>query len=151
MIKSFGIHIKAKNYANSRAFYEGLGFVSVFEYGPDKKVKEGYSGVVFEVGGAKIEIADGHRAVKLEVFGRPVLDSKISLMIQVDSLADIIARARTMGVEPAVGVRHYYWNTLEVVLKDPDGIVMVFVEPYTEESAKKLGASEEFGKPSSAV
>jgi hypothetical protein len=35
------------------------------------------------------------------------------------------------------------------VFRDPDGVILVFTEPYTAESAKKLGASEEFGKPPS--
>lgn len=147
MIKTIGTHIKVKDFAKSLAFYEGFGFEKIFEYGPDKEVKEDYSGATFALGPAKLEIADGHRAVKPEVFLEKVESSKISLMIEVESLSDIIARARTMGLEPAVGVRHYYWGKLEVVYRDPDGVILVFTEPYTEESAKKFGASEEFGKP----
>lgn len=146
MIKSIGTHIKASNYAKSRAFYEGLGFPVIFEYGPDKEVKEEYSGVTFAVGAAKLEVADGHRAVSPETFAEKVSSSKISLMIEVESVAEIMERANKMGLTPAVGVRHYYWGKLEVVYRDPDGVIVVLTQPYNEEDAKKLGASEEFGK-----
>lgn len=145
MIKSIGAHIKACDYKKSRAFYEGMGFPIVFEYGPDKAVKEEYGGATFQVGSAKLEIADGHRAVKPEVFKEKVTSSKISLMIEVESISEVMDRARSMGIEPAVGVRHYYWGKLEVVYRDPDGVVVVFTEPYTPERARQLGASEEFG------
>lgn len=142
-----GTHIKASNYAKSRAFYEGLGFPVIFEYGPDKEVKEDYSGVVFGVGEAKLEVADGHRAVKAATFAEKVISSKISLMIEVESVAAIMERAGKMGLTPAVGVRHYCWGKLEVVYRDPDGVIVVLTQPHNEADAKKLGASEEFGKP----
>lgn len=145
MIATIGTHIKVKDFDKSLRFYETLGFQKVFEYGPDKNVKEAYNGTVFAAGGCKLEIADGHRAVKKGVFGGTVIDSKISLMINVDSIKEIIDRAALIGVLPAVGVRHYYWNTLEVVFRDPDGVVLVFIEPYTKESAESLNADETFG------
>lgn len=147
MIKSIGTHIKASNYAKSRSFYEGLGFTVIFEYGPDKEVKEDYNGVVFGVGGAKLEVADGHRAVKPETFAEKVASSKISLMIEVESIVEVIERANKMCLTPVVQVRHYYWGKLEVVYRDPDGVIVVLTQPYNEVDAKKLGASEEFGKP----
>lgn len=148
MIKSIGTCIKAKDFAKSRKFYEALGFQVIFEVGPDKEIRGKDSLVIFgsETGG-KFELIDAHPAIKPAVFQESVPSSKISMVFEVDSLSDIIARARTIGVESAVGVRHYYYGSLEVVFKDPDGTVIVFVEPYTEESARKLGASEEFGKP----
>ena len=76
MINTIGVHIKAKDFAKSRAFYEGFGFPVVFEYGPNKEVKEDYSGVTFAVGAAKLEIADGHRAVKPETFKEVVTSMK---------------------------------------------------------------------------
>ena len=147
MIKTAGTHIKVKDFSKSLRFYETLGFQKVFEYGPDKAVKEAYNGTVFAVGDSKLEIADGHRAVKQEVFGKNMMDSKVSLMINVDSIQDVITRAASIGVKPAVDVRHFYWNTLEVVFKDPDGVVLVFIEPYTKESAEILKADETFGSP----
>lgn len=146
MIKSIGTHIKAKDYKVSRAFYEGFGFPVIFEYGPDKEVKEEYSGVTFAVGAAKLEIADGHIAVKPETFKEPVESSKVSLMIEVESLAEIIVRAEKMGLSPTTPVRHYYWGKLEVVYRDPDGVIVVFTQPYNPDDARELGADEEFAK-----
>ena len=111
MFKTIGTHIKVKDFAKSRTFYEGLGFPVIFEYGPDKAVKEDYNGVVFAVGAAKLEVADGHRAVKPGIFQERVTSSKISLMIEVESIGEIMERARAMGLSPAVGVRHYYWSS----------------------------------------
>lgn len=149
MIKSIGTHIKARDYAKSRAFYEGFGFPVIFEYGPDKEVKEEYSGVTFAVGVAKLEVADGHRAVKAETFGEEIKSSKISLMVEVTSVAEIMERGKKMGLSPTTPLRHYYWGKLEVVYRDPDGVIVVFTQPYDEAEAKKLGASEEFGNPPS--
>ena len=149
MIKTIGTHIKTKDFNKSLKFYEGLGFEKVFEYGPDKEVKEDYSGATFSCGTAKLEIADGHRAVKPEVFQEIIKSSKISLMVEVDSIGEIIDRARKMGIEVTTPVRHYYWGKLEVVFRDPDGVILVFTEAYTPEMATKLRASEEFGRMSS--
>lgn len=148
MIKSIGTVIKTKNYQKSRTFYEALGFKVIFEIGPDKEIKSGNDQVVIygsETGG-KFELTDAHPAIKPGVFQDTIKSSKISMMFEVDSLVDIIAGAKSIGVEPAVEVRHYYYGTLEVVFKDPDGVVIVFIEPYSPESAEELGANEEFGE-----
>lgn len=142
MIKSIGVHIKARDFIKSKEFYVGFGFEKVFEYGPDQEVKEDYRGVTFALGSAKIEVADGHRAVKPETFKESVESSKISLMIEVESLREIIARGEKMGLVPTTPVRHYYWGKLEVVYRDPDGVIVVFTQPYNQEDAKKLGADE---------
>ena len=147
MIKGIGTHIKVSNFQKSKKFYEALGFKKVFEYDPDKDIKEGYNGVVFEHGDCKLEIADGHRAVKEEVFKRSMEDSKISLMVQVEDLGEITSRCKKHGIDIAVGIRHYYWGTLEVVVKDPDGVVLVFIAPYSSEKAKELNADETWGTP----
>lgn len=147
MIKSIGVHIKTASFTKSFAFYEVLGFKKVFEYGPDKKVKEDYNGAVFEHGGCKLEIADGHRAVKPEVFKESVPSSKISLMIYVDNFKEIIKCCQKANITLAVGPRHYYWNTLELVVKDPDGTVLVFIAPYTKKEAKRISADESWVIP----
>jgi uncharacterized glyoxalase superfamily protein PhnB len=121
-----------------------LSFKSIFEYGPDCQVKEDYSGIVFEAGGGVLEIADGHRAVKAATFKEHINSSKISLMIKVDSLETILGLCQNNHIEIAVSPRHYYWGTLEMVVKDPDGTVLVFVAPYTSKSAKALSADETF-------
>lgn len=143
-ISNIGVHIKVKDFAKSREFYERLGFNSIFEYGPNEKVKEDYSGIVYQHGGAKLEIADGHRAVKSHVFMESVRSSKISLMISVDSIASVIKKCKAHNIPLAVGPRHYYWGTLEVVVKDPDGVVLVFICSYSKDEAKKVNAEEKF-------
>ncbi len=144
MINGIGTHIKVKNFKESVAFYEALGFQKVFEYGPGTAIDEDYNGMVFEHNGCKLEIASGHRAVKPEVFQEDVQSSKISLMVNVDSIDDIIKRCEAAGISPSVGPRHYYWGTIEIVLKDPDGTVLVFICPYSEEEAKKVEADTTF-------
>lgn len=148
MIHTFGVHIKTADFEKSKKFYLALGFNRIFEYGPDKKVKESYNGLVFEQGTAKLEIAEGHRAVKPGVFKEKVTSSKISLMVPVDSVEKILRICQKNKFPIAVGVRHYYWNTLELVVKDPDGVVLVFIQPYNAKVAKKLNADETFGRPS---
>ncbi len=138
MINSIGVHIKVNNFARSKAFYLALGFTPVFEYGPNQPVKEDYSGITFQHGSSKIELADGHRAVKPEVFKERVRSSKISLMIEVDSIKNIIDSAAKSKIAPIVPPRHFYWGKLEVVFRDPDGTVLVFTEPYSAKSAKLL-------------
>lgn len=145
MIKSIGVHIKARDFIKSKEFYTGFGFEKVFEYGPDQEVKEDYRGATFALGTAKIEVADGHRAVKPEVFEEVVGSSKISLMIEVESLTETIERGKKMGLVPTTPVRHYYWGKLEVVYRDPDGVIVVFTQPYNPQDARALGADETFG------
>ena len=145
-ITSLGIHIKVKDFSKSLAFYTALGFKQVFAYGPDQKIKEDYSGAVFEHGGAKLEIASGHRAVKSSVFNQPVPSSKISLMVHVKSLNQIIRLCQKADIRISVAPRHYYWGTLELVVKDPDGAVLVFITPYSKSEALTLNADESFGQ-----
>jgi len=146
MIKSIGVHIKASDFKKSSIFYANLGFHKIFEYGPDKKVKEKYSGVTYGIGDSRLELANGHIAVKPHVFKEKVESSKISLMINVDSIANIIRRCEIHNIPLAVEPRHYYWGTLEVVVKDPDGVVLVFICPYSKIEAKKVNADESFAK-----
>ncbi len=144
MIKSMGTVVKTKDFAKSREFYVTLGFRVDFEIGPDKEIKSGNDRVVIfgSESGGKFELTDAHPAIKPSTFAETIISSKISMMFEVESLGDIMERAKSMGYEPAVGVRHYYYGTLEVVFKDPDGMVIVFIEPYTEEKAREYGADE---------
>lgn len=146
-IKAIGTHIKVSNFAKSKQFYQNMGFKTVFAYGPNQPVKEIYHGLVFEHGGCKLEIANGHRAVKPSVFKQTVASSKISLMIYVKDLKPIISRAKKANIKLAVSPRHYYWGTLELVITDPDGVVLVFIAPYSKSAAKNLNADETWGKP----
>lgn len=144
-ITGLGVHIKVKNFPQSLAFYKALGFKQIFAYGPHQKVREDYNGVVFEHGGAKLEIAEGHRAVKPSVFSQSVRSSKISLMIHVKSLRQTIRLCQKAGIPIAVAPRHYYWGTLELVVKDPDSTVLVFITPYSKREALHINADESCG------
>lgn len=158
MINNIGMHIKVSDFVKSKAFYDALGFKKVFEYGPDKKfvknkqgqlisAPEAYHGVTYQVGDARLEIADGHRAVKPEVFKEKISSSKTSLMVNVDSIGKLIKRCGKAKIPLTVGPRHFYWGTLEVVIKDPDGLVLVFIAPYSARVAKQIHADETFGQP----
>ena len=94
------------------------------------------------MGEAKLEVADGHRAVAPATFVEKVTSSKISLMVEVESVAEIMERASKMKLSPTTPLRHYYWGKLEVVYRDPDGVIVVFTQPYDEVEAKRLGADE---------
>lgn len=144
MIAGIGVHIKVADFAKSEKFYRDLGFKEIFAFGPDREIKEDYSGTIFGVGGAKLEIANGHQAVKAGVFKEKVKSSKISLMIEVEKISSIIQVCKEVQIDIAVGPRHYYWGTLELVIKDPDGTVLVFIAPYSEEEALLTNADEEW-------
>lgn len=157
-IQGIGTHIKVSNFQTSKTFYEALGFNKVFEIGPDKTFQkdqqgnltsapEDYRAVDYKHGTARLEIADGHRAVKPEVFKEKITSSKISLMVNVDSIREIIELCSKANIPLAVGPRHYYWGTLEVVVKDPDGLILIFIAPYSSEEAQKVNADESMATP----
>lgn len=157
-IKGIGTHLKIKDFSKSKKFYMDLGFKPIFEYGPELQFKkddkgnvvtvpEEYHGIVFEHGGCKLEIADGHRAVKPNVFQESIPSSKVSLMVYVDKVSEIIDRCKKVNIQLAVGPCHYYWGTIEVVVKDPDGFVLVFICNYSEEEAKLVKPDETWANP----
>ncbi len=143
-MSGFGVHIKVKNFKKSHDFYKALGFKKTFEYGPTLVVKEQYRGAVFAWRDATIEIADGHRAVKPEIFQETILSSKVSLMIHIESISQFLKRCKKNDIELAVGPRHFYWGTIEVVVKDPDGLVLVFIAPYSGLEAKRVNAEDTY-------
>ena len=134
----FGVHVKVANFYKSLDFYLKLGFKTIFAYGDEEYLKkyannipnapEKYRGMTFEVGNSLFEIADGHVAVKLEVFKEAIRSSKVSAMIDVDSLEKIIKICSENAVPIVKDVKEYPWGTKELVLKDPDGLVLVFRE-----------------------
>lgn len=145
-ITGIGAHIKVKDFQKSKWFYTTLGFNKIFAYGPNEPVKESYNGIAFAIGTAMIKIDEGHCAVKPEIFKETISSSKMSLMINVDNVHDLLDLCRKNKIPVAVGPRHYYWNTIEVVLIDPDGVRLVFIAPYTKEEAELVQADEKFGK-----
>ena len=146
-ITGLGTHIKVKDIQVSRAFYEALGMKSVFAMGtedyratlPDglDSVPERYNGIIYQISDtATLEIADGHCGVKNQnVFSEKVQSEKVSAMIKVDSLVDLFTNDLLDIIFP---VRHYYWGSLEVAVRDPDGYVLVFIAPYSDEEKTKI-------------
>ncbi len=146
-ISSLGTHIKVKDIVKSRKFYESLGFKPVFGYGdpdfvatlPDgcASAPEKYAGVVYEVSeSSQLEIADGHVGIKNQkVFTEVIDDEKVSAMIKVDSLLSLFSNPNVNITFP---VRRYYWGSIEVALRDPDGYVLVFIAPYSEGEAEAV-------------
>lgn len=138
MIKQFGIHLKVIDLNRSLVFYKSFGFKEVFAYGEKKflsqfektipTVPEKYCGTVFTIGDTLFEIADGHMAVKPEVFKEKIKSSKLSAMIHVDSLEAIIKICKKYGYKISVPPRKFPWGTKELVIKDPNGFVLVFIE-----------------------
>lgn len=136
LIKKIGTHVKVSDFPKSKAFYEALGFQSIFEYGPgleftDRTAPEKYRGITFatEDGTALFEIADGHVAVKPEVFQELIPSSKVSLMVHVESLEEIMDRAKKAGIPLTREPVNYHWGTTEIVITDPDGFVLVLITP----------------------
>jgi catechol 2,3-dioxygenase-like lactoylglutathione lyase family enzyme len=151
-----GIHIKCAGLAASRTFYEDvLDLVPVFGYGSPafrgtlpKTISsvtgdglpgapERYCGVVYEPAPqSPIEVAEGHIAVtNKETFSERILSPKISAMMRVASLLPLV---RDKAIRPRFPVRHYYWGTLELALRDPDGFVIVVIAPYSEKEFAEL-------------
>jgi uncharacterized glyoxalase superfamily protein PhnB len=67
-------------------------------------------------------------AVKPGVFREHISSSKVSAMIYVSSVDTLVKRTQENGIGIAVPVREFPWGTREVVIKDPDGFVLVFIE-----------------------
>lgn len=141
-----GIHIKVKDILKSRQFYEDLGFVPVFGYGDDAfratlpegcaSAPERYHGVTYNLSDtSQLEIADGHIAVRKDVFGESISSPKVSGMVKVASLVPIADKLKSLTTFP---VRKYYWGTIEVAVKDPDGFVLIFIAPHSDEEYEAL-------------
>ena len=89
---------------------------------------EKYRGVVFEIGDTILEIGEDHIAIKPEVFKKRISSSKISAMIDVDSLARMMDICKKNNIKISVSPKKFPWGTRELVIKDPDGFVLVFRE-----------------------
>ena len=134
----FGIHLKVSDISKSLEFYQSLGFIPVFSYGIDSflakiedsvgKAPETYNGVVFAVDNALFEIADGHMAVKPEVFEKHISSSKISAMVYVESIHAVVENCSRHNIPLLVEPKEFPWGTKEVVIKDPDGFILVFIQ-----------------------
>jgi catechol 2,3-dioxygenase-like lactoylglutathione lyase family enzyme len=153
-LNGLGIHIKVANIEASRAFYESLGFKPVFAYGDDAfratlpkdlgSAPERYRGMTFKIGeNAELEIAEGHRGLHdkykpgedQDAFNEPITSPKVSAMVRVQSLVPLFSNRQ---VELHVPVRHYYWQSIEAAFRDPDGFVLVFIAPYSDEEFRAV-------------
>lgn len=138
MVTQFGVHIKVKDINRSLSFYLKFGFKPNFAFGVKKflkqfsdklpKVVEEYNGVSFDISGAMFEIADGHMAVKPEVFRETIRSSKLSAMIHVDSVHAVVETCKKNKYQIIVDPKVFPWGTREVVVRDPDGFILVFIE-----------------------
>jgi len=151
-----GLHIKVKDITASRKFYEDLlDLVPVFGYGDAEfrstlpaaipsvmndgfpGAPERYRGVTYEPAPqCPIEIAEGHIGVPNQaVFREPITSPKVSAMMRVASLLPLV---REKGLRPVFPIRHYYWGTIEIAIKDPDGFVLVIIAPFSEGELEEL-------------
>lgn len=141
MISKAGVHIKVKEIKSSLNFYSLFLDKAIFAYGSPEfhnflktkgydcqMVSEKYNGVTYDIGGMLLEIADGHLAVKQDVFTSPMTSSKLSFMLHVPSVEILQQTLSKAGYSCAVPIRKFPWGTTEIVYKDPDGVVLVFIE-----------------------
>lgn len=132
----FGVHIKVRDFDKSFEFYSSLGFSLAFAYGPKSftnklscsTASESYRGVTFQIGDALFEIGEDHPAVKPEVFQSEINTSKVSAMIDVDSVQTVREICEANDYEIAKAEVDYPWGTREIVVRDPDGFILVFRE-----------------------
>ncbi len=138
-MNKFGIHIKVKDIQKSYAFYKAFNLRPLFAYGNTKwqeqikkdfpntpTVDEKYEGVTLDINGALLEIANGHVAVKQEVFNQNIASSKVSAMIDINSIEEVVNTCEKNNFQIVVDPIDYPWGTREIVVKDPDGFILVF-------------------------
>lgn len=131
-ITALGVHLKVADLARSQAFYETFGFRRLGTF-PD--------GVIYGIGGvALLELNARHPAVQPEVFQSRLTTAKTSLMVNVRSLMPVLTAAKRAHIPLAVPPRRFPWKTIEVVVRDPDGFVVVFIAPHTEDELQKVQA-----------
>ena len=132
VITALGINLKVADLVRSQAFYEAIGFQQLGAF-------EG--GVIYGVGGVTLlELNASHPAVAAEVFPSRITTAKTSLMVHVPSLLPVLAAAERAHIPLAVPPRRFPWKTIEVVVRDPDGFVVVFIAPETPEESRAVQA-----------
>lgn len=139
-IRKYGANLKVRDFEASRAFYDALGFQPIVEFGPNSESKQKFRGVIYGIGDSILEIAEGHIAVKPEVFTRQLMDSKISLMVYVDSLIPLLDACEKNKIKIAVKPRKFPWGQIGLVVIDPDGLVLVFLSEYSDDEARDVQA-----------
>lgn len=135
-----GVNLKVRDFDASRAFYDAFGFRRLFAFGPESDEQSPFRGQFYQVGDTLFEISEGHMAVKPEVFAAPVPDSKVSLMVYVESLVPVLETCERHAVEIHVAPRLFPWGQIGVVVKDPDGFVVVFLSEDSEQERERVQA-----------
>jgi catechol 2,3-dioxygenase-like lactoylglutathione lyase family enzyme len=135
-----GINLKVKDFKKSQAFYDAFGFKKLFEFGPDLEERSKFRGMFYEVGNTLFEISEGHMAVKPEVFAAQIQNSKVSLMVYVESLIPILDICEARGVDIYVKPRQFPWGQIGVIVKDPDGFIVAFLADVSDEEQEKVQA-----------
>ncbi|MGI8913962.1 MAG: VOC family protein [Chloroflexota bacterium] len=129
-ITALGVNIKVADLVRSQAFYEAVGFQLIATF---------TGGVIYGVGGvALLELNAHHPTVAAEVFQTRITTAKTSLMVHVPSLLPVLTAAEQAGIPLAVPPRRFPWKTIEVVVRDPDGFVVVFIAPDTPEESQAV-------------
>jgi hypothetical protein len=115
-----------------------LGFPKIIEFGPDGEHEAPLRGIIYGFGDVLFEISEGHIAVKPKVFEQEISSSKISMMINVESLIPVLDACEQNSISIAVEPRKFPWGQFGVVLKDPDGFVLVFLSEVSEDEEESL-------------
>lgn len=136
--KQVGINLKVRDFDRSKKFYDAFGFKKVLEFGPELEEHSKFRGMFYEIGNTLLEVSEGHMAVKPDVFATPIQDSKISLMIYVDSLVQILDICDEHRIEIRVPAREFPWGQIGLIVKDPDGFVIAFLSEVSEEERRQL-------------
>jgi hypothetical protein len=170
-VAPLGISIKVKDALASHRFYSAFGsafkIVPVRAYG-DAEFASAFArlcpgvdcrprntaGIIYNIIGrggqrARLEVSEGHPDVPREVHEASMDSAKVSLRLEVDSLADVIKTpayqeaAKRAATDRGGFVKSYNWGTIEAPVRDPDGVVIVFVvrwdprDPQKEEEIKR--------------
>jgi len=131
-ITALGVHLKVADLARSQAFYDAFGFQQLGTF---------QDGVIYGVGGvALLELNARHPAIAPEIFQSRITSAKTSLMVHVPSLLPVLTAAERAHILLAVPPHRFPWKTIEVVIRDPDGFVVVFIAPDTEDEFRQVQA-----------
>jgi len=167
-VAPLGINIQVKDALASHRFYSSFGsafkLVPARAYGDSEFAQEFAkacpkvdcrprkdSGIIYNIIGragqrARLEVSEGHPEVSTDVHATNMETAKVVIRIEVDSLAEVIRspayqEAAKRAVSSRGGfVKSYNWGTIEAPVRDPDGVVIIFVvywDPGKEEEIKQ--------------
>ena len=117
LLSSF-VKLLVSDVERSAAFYEALGFKRLRAEPPFLQLR-------FE-NQAEVYLVKAPSA--LEVAGRRGVGVLIGIRVGAAGVEEVASRARALGVE-VDGPTRQPWHTREIVLADPDGYRLNFIEP----------------------